>query len=146
MTPQDELLKMLEEPIADESIIVENSSEGIFGELSNRFPLTGSKIDWDEVPGSIVDINENVNDLKPLIGFFEKIYIEERLSGNVIYINDGPIDCALILSIDITKKHLEEILGFPGHHYFISERYLWCMSFTMEGDMAFGYSQLTQKT
>ncbi|MBB6521751.1 hypothetical protein [Pseudoteredinibacter isoporae] len=139
MSFEEELLVNLDAFIKTGEVYLEESSEAYFGRLAEVFPLGGSKISWDQVPNSIVETTNNKNDVAEWVNFFNAIIEKKGLSGKLVYINDSAIECALTMSIDILRKCIKQILEYPDHHYFIGENYAWCMTFTMEGDMTFGF-------
>lgn len=140
MSFEEELLADLDTFVKAGDVSVEESSEAYFGRLAEVFPLGGSKINWDQVSGSIVDTNSNINDVTEWVNFFNEIVEKKGLGGNLVYVNDSAIECALTMSVDILKQCIKQILEYPDHHYFIGEDYAWCMTFTMEGDMTFGFN------
>lgn len=139
MSFEEELLADLDTFIKTGDVSVEESSEAYFGRLAEVFPLGGSKINWDQVPDSIVDTTSNKNDVTEWVNFFNAIVEKKGLSGKLVYINDSAIECALTMSVEILRQCIKQILEYPDHHYFIGEDYAWCMTFTMEGDMTFGF-------
>jgi hypothetical protein len=138
MTFEEELLAELDDLIKSGCIFVEKENEKYFSGLSASFPICGSKIDWGEVPGSIEEIADGSNYLGSCIDFFKRISEENGLKGNCILIGDSAIESAFILSVDVLGQCLKKVLEVPQHHYIIAENNSWCMSFTMEGEMAFG--------
>ena len=138
MSFEEELLADLDVFIKTGDVSVEESTEVYFRRLAEVFPLGGSKISWDQVPDSIVDTTNTINDVTEWVNFFNEIVEKKGLSGKLVYINDGAIECALTMSVDILRQCIKQILEYPEHHYFIGENYAWCMTFTMEGDMTFG--------
>jgi hypothetical protein len=130
------MLRMSTEPLSIKSI---GDSSPVFEQLMKIFPVIGSKIDWDHVPGSIQQ-NEKVDDfqLPRFISFFDEVVQKFRLAGEVIYVGDSVTDFALEGPIDCIREVLVEVLAIPQHHYFVSPNFAWCMCFTMEGDMSFG--------
>lgn len=139
MSFEEELLADLDTFIKTGDVSVEESSEAYFGRLAEVFPLGGSKINWDQVPDSIVDTASNKNDVTEWVNFFNAIVEKKDLSGKLVYINDSAIECVLTMSVEILRQCIKQILEYPDHHYFIGENYAWCMTFTMEGDMTFGF-------
>ena len=54
MTPEEQLREELKRDYPGSTIIMEASSSGYFEVLQRRFPVCGSKIDWDKVPAARV--------------------------------------------------------------------------------------------
>ena len=139
MTLEEEFQELFKQCITNNDVKVVELSESYFSKLAEEFPLYDSKIDWDKVPDSILEHNPDINDVSSWCEFFRKVVKEQNLSGNVVYINDSAFDCAYIFPIDAVVSHISDILEFPQHHYFVNENLTWCFSFTMEGEMAFGF-------
>jgi hypothetical protein len=115
-------------------------SSPFFAQISALYPLDGSKIDWRRVPGS-VERSENDEDLhvEQFVGFFDEVTEKFRLAGDVVYVGDSATDFALGASIECMREALPNLLAIPQHHYLIGPESSWCMCFTMEGDMGFGF-------
>ena len=114
----------------------------VFGSLSRAFPISGSKIDWMRVPGSVGSSEED-GSLQPqrFAQFFDEIQSTFGLTGPVIYAGDSATNFALEGAADAIRKALPTLLEVPQHHYFIGPGCSWCMCFTFEGDMNFGRSE-----
>lgn len=113
-----------------------------FGDVLHRvFPFEGSKIDWDSLPLS-VERHEYDQDLQmpAWVAFFEEMRHGFKLNGSAIYLGDNLTDVALRAPIEIMAGILPILLSVPQHNYIVHEHFLWCLCFTVEGDMAFGYS------
>lgn len=139
MSFEKELLTELDTQIKNGDIEVEESSDAYFSRLAKVFPLGGSKIDWQQVSGSVVDTANNENTVAKWVKFFNKTIDKKSLNGKLTYINDSAFECALTMSVETLKQCIQQLLEYPDHHYFIGENYAWCMTFTMEGDMTFGF-------
>jgi hypothetical protein len=139
-TFDDELRLALKAQLESGLLLEAGSAADILRTLSKRFPTSGSKIDWDRVPGAIERSEANETDqLTEFVDFFDEVRTKFNLIGPVIYAGDGPTDLALQGSLDEFRRALSEILTIPQHHYFVGANYAWCLAFTMEGDMAFGH-------
>ena len=140
MSYEEEFQAFMKRNISKVNLKIIETSDMYFCRLAKEFPLTGSKVDWDNIPNSIFKVSSNVNDVSPWCEFFKNIVKRNKLTGNVLYMNDAAFDCAYIFPIEVALNHIAEILEFPEHHYFINEDFKWCFSFTMEGEMAFGFN------
>ena len=139
---EDELLLSLTNKIGKNSFIVKESSDEYFMKLASFFPVLGSKINWKKVVDSI---EETCSDSYNFIDFFADVCKKFNLKGDCIVIGDSAIDCAIIMSIDTLRDCLTSIIEIPQHHYFIADDFSWCISYTMEENMAFGYSNCQLK-
>lgn len=119
------------------------SSDQFFERLEGEYPVFGSKIDWDNTINSFEmccgNMDRNyVN--KKFLDFFNYIININNITGDVIYIGDGLTDFTLFCSMSKMKEIVPYLVeNIPHHHYWISFDFSWCISYTMEGDMAFGY-------
>jgi hypothetical protein len=135
-----ELRKALREEIESHYIKEVGDSSPFFAQLTKGYPANGSKIDWSQIPGSIERVEENKSlQVKQFIRFFNEVIQKFNLSGNVVYIGDNATDFALVGSLECMMGVVSELLTIPQHHYFVGPDSSWCICFTMEGDMGFGF-------
>ncbi len=139
MTFEKELICDLDKIIDISKIYIEKSNDKYFANLAKIFPVLGSKINWKKVPESIEEDVQSDDFLSQII-FFKKICEKFNLSEECIVIGDSAIDIAMLMSIDVLNLCLMKIIEIPQHLYVVSKDYSWCFSFTMEGNMAFGFS------
>ena len=121
-------------------------SSKFFAPLAKAYPNYGSKIAWSKVPGSIEVPNSRSKlggpsyfETAKCVKFFDEIIKRFDLKGNVTYVGDSLTDFALEGSVDAIREALPQLLSIPQHHYLIGTEFSWCASWTMEGDMAFGF-------
>ncbi|MCY1673031.1 hypothetical protein OVA07_18665 [Novosphingobium sp. SL115] len=138
---QVELLDALSSPIAAGIINVLHSSSSFVSGLERAFRFEGSKIRWDLVNGHI-SMTEGERHVLLFPEFFGERCRELGTSRTAIYLNDGPVAFALSATLFAFQRHLSEIISIPAHHYFIAEDFAWCIAYTMEGDIDFGWSAL----
>lgn len=139
MTYDQELLEQFAAEINAGTIAVANSSEEYFNNLASFFPVCGSKVDWSKVPNA-VGIKVRPQEYKEDgLRFFHEIQRVYHLSGKCIIISDGGFDYTLIVQTDALRPILELILDIPHHHYVVAIDYSWCVAFTTEGFIDFGY-------
>jgi hypothetical protein len=111
------------------------------------YPTLGSKIDWSRVPNSIERFEEDTTlQVERFVSFFDEVAQKFGLAGDVVYVGDSATDFALAGAMEHMKEALPELLGIPQHHYFIGSECSWCICFTMEGDMSFGFSPSHSKS
>ncbi len=110
----------------------------VFSALANRFPPSGSKIDWASIPNSIEDCEgDAARQPERFSEFFDEMCRRFRLEGPVLYVGDSSTDFTLEGSTAAMRRAVPELLQIPQHHYFVGPDCSWCISMTMEGDMAF---------
>jgi hypothetical protein len=143
MTMEEELLEELRRDHPGPNIVVEPSSYEYFRLLERRYPLGGSKIDWDRVPTGRVRPNADpARWTDEAVAFTEHVIKVERLDRgtHVVAIGDGPVDVALRLSLQTLVSCLPTLLHLPQHTYALPPDGRWCLAFTMEGNLSFGYA------
>lgn len=142
---EEELRKELRKEIESGDVLIIENSLSLFDKLSNNYPVLGSKIDWDSIPGVVerVETDQSIQ-FNSFAAFFEEMVGRFCLSGDITYAGDGLIDFALFGEVQVFKKILSELFSIPQHHYFWGSEFSWCICCTMEGDMAFGFSPFTK--
>lgn len=114
-----------------------------FSSLMTAFPVCGSKIDWSRVPEAVERrLAAALPSEQQQLDFFDGIAERCNLHGRVIYLSDSAIDFGLAGEIGSVRQVLPTLLTLiPQHHYLIAEDLSWCMCFSMEGWLAFGYAK-----
>jgi hypothetical protein len=141
-----ELRKALHAAIESHRIKELGDSAPVFAKLMTAYPASGSKIDWDRVPGSIERVEEEeALQAEQFTAFFDEVIQKFRLAGDVVYVGDSATDFALMGSLGCMREVLPELLAIPQHHYLIGPESSWCLCFTMEGDMGFGFRPSSTK-
>jgi len=137
---ENEIRDSLASLISAGRIKIDKSSDKFFSELSKAFPSKGGKIDWSLVPGSTERFQAEKS-LQPsdFFDFFEKVGADFKLAGEVSYAGDSATDFVLSCEFGDVRKVLNVLLEVPQHHYFAGANCSWCLCFTMEGGMGFGY-------
>ena len=143
---EDELRKVLHAAMASGLIREVGESSPFFDELAKAYPALGSKIDWSRVPGAVGRNEEdNAQQIGQFISFFDAVVQNAKLVGDVVYVGDSGTDFAFAGSIESMREALPELLAIPQHHYLIGPACSWCMCFTMEGYMDFGFHPLHKR-
>lgn len=133
-TYEEEVRELLRADISSGRLEEAADFAEVFSHLASVFPVSGSKISWSKVSGSIEKTRDSCGELE----FFDELCGKFFLKGPVIYVGDGATDFVLRGGVDVMRDVLLLLIGIPQHHYFIDSEYHWCMCFTMEGHMAFG--------
>lgn len=122
-------------------VCAEGGADEVFTRVMERYPVHGSKIDWSRVEGSVEEQEWNLDlHSQSFEQFFRDAVSRFGLSGEVVYVGDGLTDFALSGSIEGFEGLLGDIFEVPHHHYFLGSDIDWCMCFSMEGGMSFGFS------
>lgn len=138
-TYEDDLRRALSAEFDAGEIREVGNAAGVFGLLSSAFPTIGSKIDWNDVSGSI-ECAEREDSLQAVrfLEFFDEMRKRFALTGPATYVGDSATDFALEGTVDAIRRALPALIEVPQHHYVIGPNCSWCICLTMEGDMGFG--------
>jgi hypothetical protein len=142
MTPEDELLEDLRREFPGAEIVVDPTSHEYVDVVQRRFPFLGSKIDWDRVPRSQVRrVSDVTRFMDEAVAFTLEVMASERLDREVqiAVIGDNAMDVTLRMSPSTFRRCLRTILDMPQHTYVLALDGAWCLVYTMEGDLCFGY-------
>ena len=135
-----ELRKALRAQIESHRICELGDSAPIFAQLTKAYPARGSKIDWGRVPGAVERLEEERSfQVERFAKFFDEMVQKFRLSGDIIYVGDSATDFALAGPVECMREVFPELFAIPQHHYLVGPDSSWCVCFTMEGDMGFGF-------
>jgi hypothetical protein len=145
MSPEEELRDEIQHKHSEAGITIEVSSEPYFEALQRHFPVRGSKIDWDKVPGARIRQADTVSreeHFDKAMAFTEEILETERLDRecHVTVIGDSAMEGALKMRLWVLRSLLDSILRMPQHTYVLGPDTSWCLVFSMEGDLCFGYA------
>jgi hypothetical protein len=126
------------------------SSDPYFRLLEHRFPVVGSKIDWERVPNDVVRVTDPTDSeryARDATTLLTEIVQAERLSDEqqVIVIGDSAVERALVVPMRVFQESLNWFLELPQHLSVIRDDGSWCFSFTMEGDLAFGRAPASER-
>ena len=138
---EEELLQDLDNEIRTGAISIGPDSAIYFSRLAECYPVLGSKIHWSKVPASI-EACEPLDDLqsRAFSDFFAKMIADHNLSGPAFYMGDSAVNFIIVASVEEFSKQIGVLLSVPQHNYIVAADFSWCIVFTLEGDMAFGYS------
>ncbi len=141
-TPGQELLQDLSSDIECGNIIVSDDFDQWFDKIWKNFPFTGSKIAWSKVPESIELEIDKKDYEESIVSFFinitHKAGVDE--SDVLVVVGDSSMNFSLQSHKDTLSKILLYIVSMPQHTYIIPIDSSWCLCYTMEGYMSFGFS------
>lgn len=142
----DALRSIIKNEAARASILEIGDTSHHFKCLGKFYKAIGSKIDWSRIPRAIERSEPNQRrQHDSCVKFFDEVRATYALQGDICYAGDGPSSIGLTANIEALRRILPRIVDLPQHHYFFATDYSWCMSFTMEGDMAFGFAYAAQR-
>lgn len=146
-TIENELTERLQPEFDSGRLHKIESEAALFDRLGRVYPIYGTKIHWVKVPGAIlgecsVYPSRGIDGVqtREFIAFYDKIVSRYDIAGKGIYMGDGLIDFAVAGHLHAIRKVLPDLFDVPHHHYLVGENFEWCFSWTMEGNMAFGYA------
>ena len=133
-----QVLNAMWQALEEGQLTINHEVDALFDSLESAFPVAGSKIDWNEVPGSVYLFSQGAKQAD-----FEHFYhanaIRMGLRTPAFYLSDAALSFAIGGDVGSIGQHLPAILENPEHHYFAAQDFSWCMALTMEGDLNFGF-------
>jgi len=106
----------------------------VFDWLSRRFPVAGSKIDWDRVPGR--HRHWRVEDDARLAAMASGDVCARLLPDAVVeHVGDGLSPYGVRFTGAAAPSVLGELLRIPEHHYFLAADRSWLVVVATEGDL-----------
>lgn len=140
--------------IEEGKFLVEESSDAQFDLLDERFPMGLNRIDWDRIGNK-----EHINVGRPE-GTSEVLSdeVEKRLNlyretvkgwlfsnsiselQEVFWVGDST-DESLKMSVGTLIEKFPVLFSFPQHSYVIPSDGKWCLNYTMEDELFFGFSK-----
>jgi len=114
-----------------------------FERIINSFPLGFHRIDWDRLTHMEILIKQSYPNNKEEIEKSVKwIFFKEKIKDetDVIICFDGYTKGALLMPVKTFVEHCSEILTTTQHSYVIPSIGNWCLNYTMEDYLYFGYA------
>jgi len=121
------------------------NSDSIFQKIVDNYPIQSHRIDWDMIPHTEVYIGKKYPDsIEDLDKAIQQIVDMEKINPKtkVFICFDGYTSGALSMSVALFLKFASEILTFPQHTYVLPEGENWCLNYTMEHYLYFGYKSV----
>lgn len=144
-----EIQVLLDVAVANGEMRYETDSASYFDLLSKKFPVTFSRIDWTKVPDKVSisafqDKQRGVFDMKHHLEESMKFIqdLEPQIAGveTIILIGDNAIVGAYLMDFITLKKYFPYICMLSQHTYLIPVEIHWCLNYTMEDDLYFGFA------
>lgn len=134
----DEIRQALKDRFGANQLCDVGEATTFFAELAKVFPLAGSRVDWNRVPGAVEQVEKDqAAQVDRFVEFFREMRRRFSLQGVVTYVGDSATRFAIQGSVDSFTAVARVLFSIPQHHYFVGPDCSWCMCFTFEGDMAF---------
>jgi len=149
----DDLLDNLREEIGLEHILLLQEGER-WHELARHYPFSEfSRLMWEyvedaEVYSKLAAEPSNSSTREYLLGDPSDIegFLREKIGHTpichepVLWLGDD-VNYCLQMTGEVFLRCWERILCWPMHHYLVPLNLSWCLNFTMESDLYFGYSE-----
>lgn len=144
MDINESFLLTLEPALTEGRLQLTNDVDAVVGVIEDRYPFSGSTIDWDKVPGSVI-VDKVHAPRDEVLDEFERWFREQvqvrRLSGRVCVVGDDASSAVVLGDIDAVVEYARRLVDMPQHTYIHDYPHAdWMVSLTMSGWMAFGYS------
>ncbi|WP_395739878.1 hypothetical protein [Prosthecobacter sp.] len=139
MTPSNELRQTFA-PLQDRGLIQMIDETPVVDLIERAFPFSGSKIDWDAVPGSQVKTRSSGSPVTECRTFLDECLRHLDPSAPLLIVGDGIMDFAIAVRLGDLDCCFEEIIHLPQHTYITTPTAEWCLVVTMEDDLCFGHA------
>jgi hypothetical protein len=129
-------------------IAIGNDFDALFKLVQKKFPILGTRIDWRAIPhfhqhinaaypDCLVEIRDAVSQL------IDKYLPNEKRIVSICF--DGGTDAVLTCSLDTLKKIAPDVFTTPQHIYVLPSDGSWCINYSFEDDLFFGFSPLANQ-
>lgn len=146
-----EIIELLNNAVKNEEMKYRNDSSLYFKLLMGRYPISNNRIDWKKVPDriSLYPTNEQQTSSFDMQGHLEKVdhffkkVVKKMIPSsddNVVLIGDGAIDGAYLMNLSVLEKYLCFICMISQHSYIMPSDGSWCLNYSMEDDLYFGFA------
>jgi hypothetical protein len=144
-----EIKVLLDLAVANGEMRYETDSARYFDLLSKKFPVTFSRIDWTKVPDKVsvsafqhkqrgtFDMEHH---LVESMNFIQNLEPQIAEADTIILIGDNAIVGAYLMDFITLKKYFPYICMLSQHTYIIPAETHWCLNYTMEDDLYFGFA------
>lgn len=125
-----------------------DDSHSLFQAIMTNYPITFNRIDWDLIPHESYHIEEKYPDNKEVISLIVSGIVREEgldMTQQVKVCFDGYTSGALSMPLTLFLKHAAEIFTIPQHTYVLPQDVSWCLNYTFENFIYFGYSPKMKK-
>ena len=120
-------------------VLNELESEAVNQLLLEKFPFSGSFIDWENTKNHISNSGLTATEVEELFPRFSYEQLAEAELGLAVYASDGA-PLKLRGTVAAFEKNLQAFIDLPHTNYFIAADGSWCLTLRMNGEMDFGES------
>lgn len=147
------LLESIKANVLESSINIKEGNQKFFDLLETRFPIGFNRIDWSTVqPHKSIDLLSSQDrqvvriedELVALHNLREKLikwFISEQISENEIVVGIGDSsDICLETTLSVFFECYPQLFTSGQHYYVMPHTCDWCLNYTLEGVLYFGWS------
>ena len=120
-------------------VLNEVESEAVNQLLLEKFPFSGSFIDWENTKNHISNSGLTATEVEELFPRFFYEQLAEAELDLAVYASDGA-PLKLRGTVAAFEKNLQAFIDLPHTNYFIAADGSWCLTLRMNGEMDFGES------
>ncbi len=118
-------------------LLNELEGEAVNQLLLEKFPFSGSLIDWEKTKNHTRHFDLTATAVEDLFPRFFREHIAKFELDLAFYVNDGT-PLKLRGTVAAFEKNLQAFIDLPHTNYFIAVDGRWCLTLRMNGDMDFG--------
>ncbi len=137
---EDEFIQLIRLKYNDSVEIITDSSQHC-RLIEKRFPFSGSKISWEQVPNSInIYLKDEEKLLITVLDLISELEEKDFINSkeNIIVVGDGQFDFSYKLELEDLKTILKKIIDLPQHLYLMQENANWVLAVTSQRYIGFG--------
>ena len=125
--------------------IIKLNVDRYFELIELNFPMGLNRINWEEVENHRtieVNLKDELNSKFEILNFFQELKRESIVneSDNIFVFGDGSIENVYKMPFYVLEENVMEFFTLPQHTYIINENADWCINYTFEDDLFFGFS------
>ena len=141
---EDEFIQLIRLKYNDSVEIITDSSQNCHL-IEKRFPFTGSKISWEQVPNSVeIYVKSEEELLITVLNLISELEQKNLINfkESIIIVGDGQFDFSYKLGLRDLKTILKEIIDIPQHLYLMQENANWVLAVTSGRFIDFGEAKV----
>jgi hypothetical protein len=150
----DGLLGELEQPLRSGVIRKTDDLDEGAALVNQRFPFLLNRIDWEKMPGHLLlpAAAKTGDEARDPDRYFARrapefrAFIEDiankhdiAMQTQVLFMGDS-VSFALRMTLAVLTEYSPKLFSYPQHVYVIPESADWCLSYTFEDDLFFGFA------
>ena len=146
----EEILHDLSVWILKGDIDANRENQSLFDLIETKYPIGLNRIDWEYVDGhkfedvlritagQTILFSEQINKLGSIRNHLKNL-VSNSINEKIVWIGDG-CDLRLSMKKETFLDCYPILFSSPQHSYVLPLSFDWCLNYTMEGHLYFGYS------